>query len=232
MVVAPAVHGESMTLFRKGFLLMLPLWAGALPAGAAFGIAALQAGLGPFDIQLMSLVVFSAAGQITAAVLIGEGSPAWLVVLTTIALNAQFLLISITTGRQLRATRLQKLVSAWVLTDASYGVSAAAGPLRLPVLLGAGICMYLGWNIGTALGLIAGTAIPDAERLGLSLVIPLSFLAVLVPLLKSRPALLAAGVSIVLALALRGMMPNGVAVLVAGLGGSIAGATMQQGGQR
>lgn len=226
------VQDESITLFRKGFLLMLPLWAGAIPAGTAFGIAALQAGLEPFNIQLMSLVVFSAAGQITAAVLLGEGSSAWLVVLTTIVLNAQLLLISITAGRQLRTTPLQKLASAWVLTDASYGVSAAAGLLRLPVLLGAGICMYLGWNIGTVLGLIAGTAVPDAERLGLSLVIPLSFLAVLVPLLKSRSALLAAGIAVVLALLLRGTVPIGVAVLVAGLGGSIAATTLQQGERR
>lgn len=208
---------------------MLPLWAGALPSGAAFGIAALQAGLGPFDIQLMSLVVFSAAGQITAAVLIGEGSAAWLVVLTTVALNAQFLLISVTVGRLLQMSPIQKLASAWVLTDASYGVSAAAGMLKLPVLLGAGVCMYLGWNIGTALGLVVGTAIPDAERLGLSLVIPLSFLAVLVPLLKSRPALLAAAVAVGLALLLREALPIGIAVLIAGLGGSIAGAIWQQG---
>ncbi len=229
MAVATPVSDGSPAPFRRGFLLMLPLWAGALPAGAAFGIAALHAGLNPFDIQLMSLVVFSAAGQITAAVLIGESSAAWLIVLTTIALNAQFLLISITVGRQLKATPIQKLASAWVLTDASYGVSAAAGPLNLPVLLGAGFCMYLGWNIGTALGLIVGTAIPDAERLGLSLVIPLSFLAVLVPLLRSRPALLAAAVAVVLALLLREALPIGIAVLVAGLGGSIAGAIWQQG---
>ena len=55
--------------FMQGFVGLLPLWAGAIPAGLAYGVAAGGAGLSPAEAQLMSVVVFSAAAQVSAAAL-------------------------------------------------------------------------------------------------------------------------------------------------------------------
>ena len=113
---------------------------------------------------------------------------------------------------------------AWFLTDGAYGVTAALGPLRLPVLLGAGVSMYLGWNLGTALGSAAGQALPDPRQLGIDFVVPLTFLAVLVPLVRTRTAALVALVAGVATLLLARLVPGGIAVLGAGLLGIAAGA--------
>lgn len=212
------------TPFRRGFLLMLPLWAGAIPSGLVYGVVARNVGLSFLEAQLMSLVVFSAAAQISVVTLIGEGTATWLVVGTALALNAQLLLVSVAVGRQLRLERIERLVAGWLLTDAVYGVSAATGRLRLPVMLGAGVCMYLGWNLGTALGLAAGESIPDPQRLGIGLVIPLSFLAVLAPLLRNLTAVIVAGAAAISALLAAPILPGGIALLVAGAAGSAAGA--------
>src|SRR5919206_2124891 len=161
MTTAAASRSDSLAAFWRGYLALLPLWSGAIPAGIAFGVAARAAGLSVVETQLMSLVVFSAAGQIGAVSLIADGASPLLLVGTVMALNAQLLLLGVAIGRQVRLSWLQRLATAWLLTDGAYGVSLGVGPLRLPVLLGSGASMYSGWNLGTALGAGLGAVLPS-----------------------------------------------------------------------
>ena len=223
-VRAVSLDAGQRALFMQGFTGMLPLWTGAIPAGVAYGVAALHVGLDPLEIQLMSLVVFSAAGQISAVTLLGEDAAAWLVIGTVMALNAQLLLMGLAVASQTRPTWSERLLTGWFLTDAAFGVTAALGRMRLPVLLGAGVSMYLGWNIGTAAGILLGDALPNLEQIGISLVIPLAFLAVLVPLLRTSSAVLVALLAGTLAVVLVRFVPSGIALLIAGSVASLAGA--------
>ncbi len=209
--------------FLRGFLAMLPLWAGAIPVGVAYGVAARGAGLSVLDTQLMSVVVFSAAAQVSGVSLLRD-TPVPLLVATAMALNVQLLLLGLAIGRQLRLSWAERLIAAALLTDGAYGVSAAHGTLRLPLLLGAGASMFVGWNLGTALGMVAGQALPDTRQLGLDFVVPLAFLAVLAPLLRTRAAILVALAAGAVAVPLSSVAPSGVAVLAAGVVGSIVGA--------
>ncbi|MDI3340255.1 MAG: AzlC family ABC transporter permease [Sphaerobacter sp.] len=217
-------RGGPLRLFGRGFLAMLPLWVGAIPTGIAYAVAARGVGIGPGETQVMSLVVFSGAAQLSAVSLLAAGAPLPVLAGSAMALNAQFLLLGLAVSQQLRLRWVERIVTAWFLTDAAYGVTAGRRPLRLPVLLGAGVSMYLGWNLGTALGVVAGQALPDPRRLGVDLVIPLTFLAVLAPVLRTRAALRAALVAAVATPLLSGLVPPGVAVLGAGALGSAAGA--------
>ncbi|MCC7367099.1 MAG: AzlC family ABC transporter permease [Chloroflexi bacterium] len=210
--------------FWRGYLALLPLWTGAIPAGVAFGVAARSAGLSVLETQLMSLTVFSAAGQIGAVSLLAAGASAPWLVGTVLALNAQLLLLGLAVGRQLRLSWPQRLLAAWVLTDGAYGVSLGVGPLRLPVLLGAGASMYSGWNLGTILGAVLGAALPSPTAYGINLVAPLAFLAVLVPLVRTRPMLLVALAAGLTTYGLSTVVPGGVAVLGAGVVGCTVGA--------
>jgi predicted branched-subunit amino acid permease len=223
---APVASGapDTWALARHGAIAMLPLWAAAIPAGIAYGVAARGAGLSLAETQLMSLVVFSAVAQFSAVTLLAGGTALPVIVGTAMALNAQLLMLGLAVGRQLRPVWSVRLLSAWFLTDAAYGVAAARGPLRLPVLLGAGVSMYLAWNLGTALGAVAGHVVPDARRLSLDFVATLAFLAVLVPLVRSHAAGLAVLVAGVATLPLLPLLPGGIAVLGAGIAGSAAGA--------
>jgi len=217
-------RSEARADFWRGYLALLPLWSGAIPAGVAYGVAARSAGLGVVETQVMSLVVFSAAGQIGAVSLIAGGASPLLLIGTVMALNAQLVLLGLAIGRQLQLSWMERLATAWLLTDGAYGVSLGVGPLRLAVLLGTGASMYTGWNLGTALGAGIGAVLPSPGAFGIDLVAPLSFLAVLVPLVRSRPALLVAVVAGAMALLLARVAPGGVAVLGAGLVGCAVGA--------
>jgi predicted branched-subunit amino acid permease len=214
---------STAALFRRGFVGLLPFWLGAVPIGIAYGVAARGVGFGPAETQLMSLIVFSASAQVSTLSLLAVGAPVLSIILTAFALNAQLLLIGMSVGRQERPSFLARLVTAVFLTEGAYGVALAGGTLRLPTLLGAGVSMFLGWNIGTAIGIVAGAVLPDPRRLGVDVVVPLTFLGVLIPLIRSRAALmtaLAAGLATVLLLSAAPM----VAILGAGLVGGAVGA--------
>jgi predicted branched-subunit amino acid permease len=198
---------------------MLPLWGGAIPSGIAFGVAAGPVDLSPALAQVMSLVVFSSAAQMSA--ISNWNSAPWTLALSAMALNAHLPLLGAAVRERCAPSRRQRLFAAWLLTDGSFGIAVGRGRLRLPVLLGAGFSMYLGWNLGTLLGSIAGNEIPKPAEEGLSLVIPLTFLAVLVPALRTRglgeTALFAGVVGLLASL----VLPAGLAVLAAGLAGAI-----------
>jgi predicted branched-subunit amino acid permease len=214
---------STAALFRRGFVGLLPFWIGAIPIGIAYGVAARGLGFSAFETQLMSLIVFSASAQVSTLSLLAVGAPVLAVIMTALALNAQLLLIGMSVGREERPSWLARIVTALFLTEAAYGVALAHGRLRLPILVGAGASMFTGWNIGTAIGVVAGAALPDPRGLGVDLIVPLAFLAVLVPLIRSRAAVvtaLAAGLS---TLALLSVAPT-LAILGAGLIGGTVGA--------
>ena len=207
---------------------MLPLWAGAVPIGFAYGVAARTSGLEPLAAQVMSAIVFSAAAQLSALPLLESGAPLLLVVVTVVVLNAQVLLVGLAISRELRLSLRRRVVLALFLTDGAYGVSVAGGSLTLARLLGAGVSMFTAWNTGTALGLLVGQSLPDPRGLGLDVVVPLTFLAVLVPLVRTRAVAEVAVASAFLTLLLSRVAPIGVAVLGAGVLACLLGAARLQ----
>ncbi len=209
--------------FGHGFLALMPLWTGAIPVGVAYAVAAREAGLSPFETQLMSLTVFSAAAQFSAVSLFARGTPVLVMIVTALTLNLQLILFGLTAAREDRPTLRRRLLSGYFLTDGAFAIAAAGGRIRMPVLLGAGVSMFTAWNAGTLIGAAAGAILPDLSRFGVDFVAPLTFLAVLVPLVRSRPAVLTVLVAAVTTVLLPRFMPGGIAVLGAGLTGSVAG---------
>ena len=215
--------------FLRGFIALLPLWIAAIPSGIAYGVAARGTGLSAVEAQLMSLLVFSAAAQVGSLALLGGQLPGALLVGTAMILNAQLLLLGLTAGRRTRPRWRARLLAAFFLTDGAFAVAAGQGRLRLSVLIGAGMSMYTAWNAGTAIGPIAGGALLAVRGLGIDFVLPLIFLALLVPLVRSRPALAVALIAGLGTIILARMIPAGLAVLVAGIAASLSGAWWSRG---
>ena len=87
-------------------------------------------------------------------------------------------------------------------------------------LLGRGLLLFIVWQLSTLAGIMAGAAIPDYLDLGFA--IPLSFLAIVVPLLRSRPELVCAVVASVVALCGQSLPWNSW-LIIAALSGVAAG---------
>ncbi|MEF2280130.1 AzlC family ABC transporter permease [Deinococcus sp. YIM 134068] len=217
--------------FGRGFRALLPLWLGMVPFGVAYAITARAAGLSVWETQLLSLTVFAGASQFAAAGLFGAGASGWGIVATTFLLNARHVLYGLSLARQVRLTRGERLVAAQFLTDEAYGVAVVSGPrepggLSFGFLLGAELSLYAVWNAATLAGALAGAVLPDPAALGVGVVFPLAFLGLLVPVLTDRPAVAVALLSGLGAWGLSRVLPGGLVVLLAGVGGALLGAVL------
>jgi len=96
-------------------------------------------------------------------------------------------------------------------------------------LLGAGLALWTTWQICTAIGIFLGAAVPPSW--GLDFALPLTFIALLAPVLKDRPAVVAALVAGVVALIGAGW-PYKLGLVAAALAGIAAGAWADQQARR
>ena len=82
-------------------------------------------------------------------------------------------------------------------------------------MIGATIPQGVGWIAGTAIGVLGGNLIGDPERLGLDVIFPAFFLALLAEELRNRREVAVALIASALALALVPFAPPGVPVIAA-----------------
>ena len=210
--------------FASGFRAMAPLWLGVIPFSLAYAVTARDAGLSVLETQALSVLVFAGSAQFSAAGLFGAGAGGFEIVLTTLLLNVRHVLYGLALGRRTRLTPRQRPAAAYFLTDEAFGVVTAATDRRFAFLLGAELSLFATWNLATFGGALLGNAIPNPAELGVDLIFPLAFLALLVPLVRTRVELAVAAASGALAYGLSRELPGGLPILVTGLLGSLLGA--------
>ncbi|MCP1675948.1 4-azaleucine resistance transporter AzlC [Natronocella acetinitrilica] len=182
-----------------GFRAIGPMLPGVVPFGMTAGIAALEAGLGPAVGIGLSIIVFAGAAQLVIAQLIGDGALPIIVVLTALVINLRMVMYSASLAPYFgNLSMAWKTTIAYLLTDQAYAVSITrfmAGldrKLRPWYYLGVAAPIWTVWLTATVLGVWVGAAIPEAWQIGFAL--PLVFLVLLVPVVRSRPSVIAAAV--------------------------------------
>jgi 4-azaleucine resistance transporter AzlC len=219
-------------LFRRGAIAMVPLWAGVAPFGLAFGILARAAGYSILQTQAFSIFVFAGASEVAAVTLTMAGATGIAIVLTALLLNLRHVLYGLSLSGLLRMQSLAaRFLVPFVMTDESYGLTVKeyldgqGGPA---FLAGAGLSLYAAFNLATLAGAILGTALPDLQSLGLDLIFPLTFLALLVPLLRTWTQVTVAAVSGGLALGLSHLIPAGTTILISAVAASALGTVLHR----
>ena len=225
--MAPGAHGRGP--FAEGFRAMVPLWLGVVPFGVAYVVIARDSGLSALETQAMSVLVFAGSAQFSAAGLFGAGAAGVEIVLTTFVLNVRHVLYGLSLGRNMALRGWRRPATAYFLTDEAFGVIAARRDWRFSFVLGAELSLFAVWNLATLGGALAGGAIPNPAELGVDLVFPLAFLALLVPLVRTRIELVVAVASGLVAYGLVDVIPAGLPVIVTGVAGSLLGAWLMRG---
>lgn len=183
--------------FVAGVMAELPVAVGVLPFGLIYGALALNAGL-PADVaQAMSAVVFAGSSQFIGVQLMREAAPLWLIVLTTLVVNARHMLYSASVMPFIRhLSPGWKAGLAYLLTDEAYAITIVHYQ-RLKTLgqqhwyfLGAGLTLWLAWQASTWGGIALGARLPATWALDFTLA--LTFIGIVVPALKNRAELSAA----------------------------------------
>jgi len=225
---------EQSKNFWAGVRAEIPLIIGVFPFGMIYGALALNAGLSNLASQMMSSLVFAGSAQFITAQLVHEAAPGLVIVLTIAVVNLRHMLYSASLAPYLAALSTRwKILLSYLLTDEAYAPSIihyekeGLQPFSHWFLLGAGLVLWTNWQISTALGIFLGKAIPDSWSLDFAL--PLTFIAMVVPVLKNRPmiaAALSAGVVALFAYSL----PYRLGLIVAALVGIAVGTLLEKNG--
>ena len=219
--------GKSSSEFWFGVKAELPILVGVVPFGMIYGISALGAHLDPVEAQAMSSVVFGGASQFVLVQLVQANAPLAVMLATGFVVNLRHALYSASLSPHTRSLNLGwKVILSYLLTDEAYAVTIAhynqpeENPYKHWYFLGAGLTLWTGWQLSTAVGIFLGAQVPAAW--GLDFTLPLTFIAIVVPSLKDRAAVLAVLVAGVTAAFAAGM-PYGLGVLTAALAGILVG---------
>jgi 4-azaleucine resistance transporter AzlC len=188
---------KRMNEFIGGARTTLPLLLGVFPSGMLYGVLAMQAGLSILTSQGMSAVVFAGSSQFLILQLIISGTPLFMIVLTAFVINLRHVLYSASIAPHLKSlSPLWKIILGYLLTDEAYSVGINRylqqdkGPHKSWFLFGSGLALWVCWQIGTGCGIFFGQQI--SPSLSLDFALPLTFIALVVPMLKDKAGLAAA----------------------------------------
>ncbi|SFA99879.1 4-azaleucine resistance probable transporter AzlC [Poseidonocella pacifica] len=203
------------------------------PFGLLFGVVATEAGLNVLEALAFSVMVIAGASQFTALQLLVEDAPTFVALASALAVNLRMAMYSASMTPYLGKLPLWKrAIAAYFLVDQTYAVSlmkferdpemTPAG--RFAYFIGAVTPLCPLWYLFTAIGAILGNAVPDA--LALDFAVPITFLAIVAPMLRSLPHVAAAVVAIVLALVFA-WLPYNLGLFVAAIAGMMTGAQVE-----
>ncbi len=222
----------SAVSFWAGVRAELPLLIGVFPFGLIYGALALSAGLSPAAAQMMSSIVFAGSSQFAVAQLVRDAAPTVVIVVTIAMINLRHMLYSGSMAPYVRDLPVRwKSLLAYLLTDECYAATVThyqeqgLTPTSHWFFFGAGIALWTTWQVSSALGIFLGAALPASWPLDFAL--PLTFIAMVIPVLRDRPAVAAAasaGIVGVLAYAL----PYRLGFILAALVGIGAGMLLER----
>ena len=170
--------------FFQGLRDGLPVGLGYLAVSFSIGISSHAAHMTALQSFLMSLLNNASAGEYGGITVIAENSGIWMMILMTLIINARYLLMSCALSQRLAPdTPLGfRLLIGFDVTDELFGLAISQpGYLNVWYFIGA-MCVALpGWSIGTLIGALAGSLLPQWAVNGFSVMLYGMFLAIIVP---------------------------------------------------
>ena len=193
------IQAKRSTLCWQGVIAMLPLSIAVLPWGFLAGSYAIDAGLSCLEAQAMSAVLFAGSAQLVAVGMfkadVGIGS----LLLTTFFITSRHFLYSVSMREKISTLpgRWRLLLGFW-LTDELFAICSSQLDKNFNrwYAFGAGGSFYIIWNIASFVGIVAGSQIPSLNEIGLDFAVAATFIALVVPQIKSLSVLTSVAVSL------------------------------------
>jgi predicted branched-subunit amino acid permease len=201
-----------------------------VPFSLLFGVVATEAGLNVLETMSFSVLVIAGAAQFTALQLLTDGAPTLIALVSALAVNLRMAMYSASLTPWIgEATLGQRAIAAYFTVDQSYACAIVAFEQnpgwgirqRLAYFFGVVTPICPLWYLFTLIGALVGTSIP--QGLALDFALPITFLAMIGPMLRTPAHVLAALVSVVTAL-IFAVLPYNLGLLVAGVAGMMTGA--------
>jgi predicted branched-subunit amino acid permease len=222
------------TAYSRGIRTALPFVIVVGPFGLLFGVVGTEAGLNIAQVMGFTILVIAGASQFTALQLMADHAPTFIVVASALAVNLRMAMYSASFAPHLGAAPVwQRALIAYMNVDQTYALAHAdyeANPSqttaeKVAFFFGTATPIIPVWIGATALGIVVGEAIPPA--LGLDFAVPITFIALIAPALRTLAHVAAALTSVVMAIALA-FLPWNLWLLVAGLAAMMVGAEVER----
>ena len=170
--------------FLAGVHSGIPICLGYIAVSFTFGIMAKNAGLSVWEAVLISAANLTSAGQFAGLSLIVSGSSLLEMAATQFVINLRYSLMSCSLSQKLdqSAPFFHRFFMAYGVTDEIFGVSVCReGPLSPFYSYGLISVAAPGWTLGTFLGIVSGSILPERLIRALSVALYGMFIAIIIP---------------------------------------------------
>lgn len=212
-------------LFWQGTVAMLPLSVAVLPWGLLAGSFAIEAGLNTFESQALSAILFAGSAQLVATGMIKAGAGLMTMLITTFFITSRHFLYSVSMRGKISPLPTRwRVILGFLLTDELFALCGQQSEKQFNrwYALGAGFSFYLIWNLATLVGIVAGSYIPSLNSIGLEFAVAATFIAIVIPNVKSIPILISVITALILSVTLTTFNVNG-SLMYASVGAMLAG---------
>jgi len=221
---------ENWREFWKGVLAQLPVQLGVIPFGLVFGVLGIASGLTATQTILMSSIIFGGASQIVFAQLWSYGTSPIITGGSVAIINMRHIIYSANVSFYISSLPLRwRIILGYLLTDEAFAVSFQEFENKNRFahyhLLGGGLTLWIFWQISTVAGVFLGANIPP--YLNLEFAIPLTFIAIILPKLKSLAQICTAITASIIAIFSQ-ELPYGLWIIVASISGMFVGGLINQ----
>lgn len=194
---------------RAAFPHTVPVMAGYLALGIAYGLMMSDIGLNPLWSGLMSLTIYAGSGQILAVSLIAAGAKLAQVALLTLVLHFRHFFYGLSLLTQFRDTGWRKLYLIFGLTDETYALLTGT-PVPLDIsapdfYFAVTLLDQCYWVAGSLLGGLVGAFLPFSTQ-GVDFAMTALFVVLLIEQVKKRENRLPALVGLICALLALGIL--------------------------
>ncbi len=219
--------------YWEGFRAGAPFVLVVGPFAMLFGVVATEAGLTVAETLAFSVAVIAGAAQFTAVQLMTENTPTAIVLASALAVNLRMAMYSASLTPWIGSAPLwQRAFAAYFLVDQPYACSIMRYETGPPMSVPQRMAFFFGvvtpvcplWYGFTWVGAVVGSRIPP--EWALDFVVPIAFLALVMPMLRTAAHVTAAAVAIIVALLAAGL-PYNLGLLAGGIAGMMAGARVE-----
>lgn len=203
-----------------------------VPLAILYGALAQAAGLTLIQTVAMSLLVYSGAAQLLTVQMLAAGASHVGILIAGTVLTVRHILMGASIGLYTRAlSPLTKAILSPLMTDESFALAWKRYRMESDAhgyFFGANLYLYVTWSIASMTGHALGETAPALSTVGLDLIFPLLFLAVLISIISTRTEAIAAGVGLAFAFLTRAYIPAEWSIPLTGLVAAAAGVALDR----
>lgn len=223
-----------MNNYTRGLKAGIPIALGYLSVSFTFGIIAISYGLSWWQALIISMTTVTSAGQFAGIGIMLHPGQYFQMLISQITINIRYSFMSISVGQKAdeRFTGLSRWILGFMMTDEIFAVATQEESVSRSFFAGLATLPYLGWSVGTLLGAILGSILPDRLMSALSLAIYGMFVAIVVPeMKKSHPVLIVVALAMLLSCAFHyipflSSISSGITITIVAISAAVVGAIL------